>query len=144
MLQKVPKPEDVALTNAIIVDLEQALCIDRTRVYSTGISNGAGMTALLGCRIPNRLAAIAPVSGVNLVAGCPKGTPPLSVLAFHGDADGVVGYGGGHTSSSLGGIPPAPRPRQLDAWGEPGHCGRWPTAGQTCAPVQPHHRPVRR
>jgi polyhydroxybutyrate depolymerase len=94
ILPQLPAPDDVAFTNAIIDHLEQTLCIDPTRVYSTGISNGAGMTALLGCRMAKRLAAIAPVSGVNLVAGCPKGTPPVSVIAFHGDADRVVGYGG--------------------------------------------------
>src|SRR5260370_34025362 len=115
MLQKVPKPEDVALTNAIIVDLEQTLCIDRTRVYSTGISNGAGMTALLGCRIPNRLAAIAPGSGVNLVAGGPKGTPPGSVLAVHGDAEPVVGDGGRRAHPRPPRAPRRPAPRRRAA-----------------------------
>lgn len=91
------RPDDVALGGALIDRLVATGCIDRHRVYATGISNGAGLSTLLGCRLRGRLAAIAPVAGVNLVAPCPNG-PPLSVLSFHGNADPVVPFGGGSIS----------------------------------------------
>lgn len=126
ILPQLPAPDDVAFTGALIDHLEQTLCIDPTRVYATGISNGAGMSALLGCRAPNRFAAIAPVAGVNLVASCPSGTP-MSVIAFHGDADPVVAYEGGRTSASLGGIPLATVPTSVAAWGKRDRCASKPT-----------------
>lgn len=128
-------PDDVAFTNALIDHLEQTLCIDPTRVYSTGISNGAGMSTLLGCRIPNRLAAIAPVAGINLVAACPKGIP-VSVIAFHGTADPTVAYQGGHTSDSLAGLPEAPVPTSVAVWGKRARCNPKPTIRKATPHVQ--------
>jgi polyhydroxybutyrate depolymerase len=133
ILPKLPAPDDVAFTNALIDHLEQTRCIDPTRIYSTGISNGAGMSALLGCRIPNRLAAIAPVAGVNLVAGCPKGTP-MSVLAFHGSADPVVAYRGAR--SSFAGIPVVAVPKSVATWAKRAGCGSTPTISKVTRHVQ--------
>lgn len=85
--------DDVGFAEDLISWAGDSLCIDTDRVYSTGISNGAGMSVFLACEIPQRIAAIAPVAGVNLVAPCPG--PPISVIAFHGLADQVVPYTGG-------------------------------------------------
>ncbi len=57
------KPDDVAFLSAVLDRVEALTCVDATRVYATGVSNGGGMTALLGCRLAGRLAAIAPVAG---------------------------------------------------------------------------------
>lgn len=135
ILPNLAAPDDVAYTNALIDHLEQTLCIDPTRIYSTGISNGAGLSTLLGCRIPSRLAAIAPVSGVNLVASCPKGSP-LSVLVFHGNADPVVAYGGGHTSASLAGLPLDPVPTSVAAWAKRDRCTAKPTVSNPTPRIQ--------
>src|SRR6185369_1430495 len=59
------------------------------------MSNGAMFSTLLACRLPGRLAAIAPVAGVNVTRVCGRATPRVSVLAFHGTADPVVPYPGG-------------------------------------------------
>ena len=40
--------------------LEGNLCVDTSRVYSTGQSNGAQMSSALACQLPNRIAAVAP------------------------------------------------------------------------------------
>ncbi|HSO95654.1 MAG TPA: PHB depolymerase family esterase [Acidimicrobiia bacterium] len=124
-------PDDVAYTNALIDHTEQTLCIDPTRVYATGISNGAGMSALLGCRIPGRLAAIAPVAGVNLVRSCPTGTP-LPVVAFHGTTDPVVGYHGGHSTFTQ--LPVLDVPTSVAAWAARDRCAAKPTKHR----VTPH------
>ncbi len=86
---------DVAFTQSMLRTTNRTLCIDPTRVFSTGISNGAMFSTLLACALPGRLAAIAPVSGINATAVCTAGTPRVSVLAFHGTADPIVPYQGG-------------------------------------------------
>jgi polyhydroxybutyrate depolymerase len=89
-----PSEANMAFTGAIIDAVAERLCIDKHRIYATGHSNGAGMSAYLGCTSKPPLAAIAPVAGINLAKPCPHGTP-LSVIAFHGTADASVGYAGG-------------------------------------------------
>src|SRR4051794_19172809 len=96
-------PPDVAFLSSVIDAVEHDLCVDRTRVYVTGFSNGAFMTSTLGCVMADRLAAIAPVAGARFDAGCAPDRP-LPVLAFHGTADPIVAFAGG-TSVSGGSLP---------------------------------------
>ena len=86
---------DVAFVKALLARTARALCIDPKRVYATGMSNGAIFATRLACALPGRFAAIAPVAGVNATKVCGRGTPPTSVLAFHGTADPIVPYAGG-------------------------------------------------
>jgi polyhydroxybutyrate depolymerase len=83
---------NLAFTRALIENAEASLCIDTHRVYATGFSEGAGMSAYLGCKLSRQLAAIAPVAGVNVAGPCPHGKS-MSVVTFHGTADAT--YGGG-------------------------------------------------
>ena len=96
--QRPEGPPDVAFLASVLDAVEHDLCIDRTRVYVVGYSNGAFMTSTLGCVMTDRLAAIAPVAGARFDAGC---TPsrPLPVLAFHGTADPIVAFAGGDSAS---------------------------------------------
>ncbi len=89
--------DDVAFLTELIDATTAQLCIDAARVYVTGNSNGAGMATVLACELPGRIAAIGPVSGVNLAPSCPD-AEPTSVIAFHGDADPLVPYDGGTSS----------------------------------------------
>ncbi len=86
---------DVDFVKAMLATTQRTLCIDPKRVFSTGISNGAIFSTVLACALPGRLAAIAPVAGVNATDVCSAGTPPTAVLAFHGTADPIVPYNGG-------------------------------------------------
>ncbi len=124
--ERVPHPDDVTLAAAIIDRVEATSCVDPTRVYATGISNGGGLTAALGCRLTSRLAAIAPVAGVNLVAGCPHGLP-IPVLAFHGNADPTVPYQGGDPGGLLRGDHLSSVPDAVATWAEHDRCGARPT-----------------
>jgi polyhydroxybutyrate depolymerase len=92
--QRPAGPPDVAFLGSVIDAVEHDLCIDRTRVYVTGYSNGAFMASTLGCVMADRLAAIAPVAGARFDAGCAPDRP-LPVLAFHGTADPIVAFDGG-------------------------------------------------
>ncbi len=84
---------DVAFIGRLLDHLESTMCIDTGRVFATGMSNGAQMSSLLGCRMPERITAIAPVSGEEYLDPCPGA--PVPIIAFHGTADPIVKYEGG-------------------------------------------------
>ena len=86
------RPDDVAYVSDAIDDIAAQLCIDRTRVYATGFSGGGRMSSLLGCKLNNRIAAIAPVSALRWPAPCSG--RPLPILTFHGLADRQNPYDG--------------------------------------------------
>jgi polyhydroxybutyrate depolymerase len=122
-----PSDANLAFTKALVKNTAARLCIDRSRVYATGLSNGAGMAASLGCKFSPRLAAIAPVAGVNGTEPCPHGKP-MSVIAFHGTADASVGYAGG--VGALPGRPAVDLPSveaAVQAWAQRAKCRATPT-----------------
>jgi len=132
---------DVAFVQAMLTATNRALCIDRDRVFSTGISNGAMFSTLLACALPGRLAAIAPVAGVNATEACGAGTPRVSVLAFHGTADQVVPYAGGaYFGAAEGpalGVPAAkPVDDAVAAWAVFDGCGTPPKIASIADDVQ--------
>ncbi len=88
------KPDDVVFLSKVLDRVEALACVDRSRVYATGVSNGGGMTALLGCSLAWRLAAVAPVAGGYSVQPPCRPARALPVLEVHGDADEVVPYSG--------------------------------------------------
>jgi polyhydroxybutyrate depolymerase len=101
-----PEPNDVGFIDTLLDSLELQLCIDTSRVFSTGISNGAMLSVRLACSLSNRIAAIAPVAGayyapdfVNVPTEVCPGTTAVPVIAFHGTADTIVPFNGG-----LGGV----------------------------------------
>lgn len=93
---------DVAFTRAVIDRLESTRCVDSSRVYAAGFSNGAHFTHVLGCRMPERVAGIAAVGGAleNMAGGCGAG-PALPVIVIHGGADPVVGVEQGRAAVDL-------------------------------------------
>jgi polyhydroxybutyrate depolymerase len=102
-------PDDVALLRALLPSVEAAGCVDRARIYATGVSNGGGFAARVGCEMSDTIAAIAPVAGgYKALDPCPDGHR-VSVLEIHGDADRVVPYrgrpsdGAGSVAGFLGG-----------------------------------------
>jgi polyhydroxybutyrate depolymerase len=80
---------DLAFTAALLDRLETEYCVDETRVFATGFSNGAFFTHLLGCAMADRFAAIAPVSGGLITTPCDpvRGVP---VLIHHGRHDPLI------------------------------------------------------
>ena len=69
-------------------------CFDAKRISITGVSNGAGFAARLACALPDRFAAVVPVSaGYRALEPCP-GSARASFLDIHGSADTVTPYDG--------------------------------------------------
>jgi polyhydroxybutyrate depolymerase len=87
--------DDVKFTADLLDDLESRYCVDPRAVYATGKSNGAGFTGILACRMADRFAAIAPVSGAFYIRGehCAP-SRPIPVLDIHGTGDTTIPYGG--------------------------------------------------
>ena len=69
-------------------------CFDPNRISITGVSNGAGFTARMGCELPTTFAAVVPVAaGYKALDPCPA-TARASFLDIHGTADTVVPING--------------------------------------------------
>jgi len=85
--------DDVRFVSDLLDTLQRELCVDTARVYATGFSNGAFMTSRLACAMPDRIAAVVAVGGVDFPGATCNSTIP--VLAIHGTADDVVPIDGG-------------------------------------------------
>jgi len=84
--------DDVQYTSDVLDDALQKVCVDERKVYATGFSGGARMSSRLGCNLGDRIAAIAPVSGIRWTAPCNGRAVP--VVTFHGLADPQNTYAG--------------------------------------------------
>ncbi len=60
---------DVQMVGALLDHIEATFCVDRTRVYSTGMSDGGAMTSVLACEMSNRFAAFGAVAVVVACGG---------------------------------------------------------------------------
>lgn len=90
--------DDVHFVLALLDDLAVRTSIDRTRVYATGISNGAMMSYRLAAEASDRLAAIAPVAG-TLVLPFFHPTAPIPIMHIHSVDDPFARYHGGYGRS---------------------------------------------
>jgi polyhydroxybutyrate depolymerase len=74
--------------------IERVACIDPSRVYVSGISNGGYMATVLACRMAGRIAAAALFAPAVSGFGDCSPSRPLSVLEVHGTSDPIVPYAG--------------------------------------------------
>lgn len=86
--------DDLAFVGDLLDQAEATLCVDTSRVYATGLSNGAFLTSAIACQHADRVAAVAPVAGIREVDGCDPARP-VPVVTFHGTEDGFVSFDGG-------------------------------------------------
>lgn len=92
--------DDIAFLSHAIDAVADVACIDARRVYATGVSGGGRMASQLACDLSDRIAAIAPISGVRYPQA--SDTPPYTVdcnperpvpvIAIHGVWDPVNGF----------------------------------------------------
>jgi polyhydroxybutyrate depolymerase len=86
-------PSDVTFLTHLVSDLAGRYCINRRRVYATGVSGGGRMASQLACDAPGTFAAVAPVAGLRLPSPCPA-SRAVPVIAFHGTADPIDPFNG--------------------------------------------------
>ena len=119
--------DDVAFVRALLDSLSRRVTLDSSRLYATGISNGAMFAYRLACDLPGVLAAIAPVAGAVPAALAERcaGAAPVAVAAFQGTADPLLPYGGGgRGASGRGEVLSALRSAEL--WARVDGCGATP------------------
>jgi poly(3-hydroxybutyrate) depolymerase len=88
--------QDVTLTDDILKQVEDDLCIDKSRIFANGFSYGAGMSFALACARPDVFRAVGIYSGGQL-SGCSGGNSPVAYYASHGEDDGTLNISGGRT-----------------------------------------------
>ena len=89
--------DDVGFLGALIDHLIDRYPIDERRIFVTGISNGGLMSYRLGCSLPDKIRAIAPVTAQIPVAITPlcRSESAVSLVVFNGTEDPLVPYNGG-------------------------------------------------
>ena len=92
--------DDVGFFEALIEHLTTQHPIDSERVFVTGISNGGLMSFRLGCSLPDKIRAIAPVTAQIPAAIEPlcRSESAVSLAVFNGTEDPLVPYDGGQIS----------------------------------------------
>lgn len=97
-----PGVDDVQFLSRLIDSLDVDYNIDLQRVYSCGMSNGGIMSYYLACNLPNRIAAIASVTGsmLNTWFTCAPARP-FPVMEIHGTLDATVPYNGDATFKNI-------------------------------------------
>ena len=100
---------DVTFISDLIDTLSREYNLDSARVYANGLSNGGGMSFLLGCALSDRIAAVGGVAGAYLypLDEC-RPSRPVPMIAFHGTADPIVPYLGGPSRGSEARLPVIP------------------------------------
>jgi poly(3-hydroxybutyrate) depolymerase len=123
------RPNDLDFTNDLLTHMEELLCIDPSRVYSAGKSNGGGFTSVLACNatVGSRFAAFASVSGAYYDTDDIPGVGPCApaqreegypFLEFHGTTDTTAPIDGNTATH-----PKLPTIDILEGWAERNGCG---------------------
>lgn len=121
---------NTAFVRELVASLRANLCVDPKRIFAAGKSQGGFMSSWLGCMAPDLFAAVAPVSGIYEP---PATCAPIPIIEFHGSADSMVPFGGGHILI-LGNFPGAVA--VMDEWARVNGCGGPPQIEH----VTPHVR----
>jgi polyhydroxybutyrate depolymerase len=123
-------PDDVQFISDLLDYVESNLCVDTSRVYAAGVSNGGGMAARLACELSSRFAAFASIAGgYGSLPPCHP-TNPVSVVEVHGTADGSVPYNGSPPTGA-GAVRP-----WLWAWHEHDGCQGGPAVSRIAPRVE--------
>ena len=94
--------DDVGFARAVIDDIAERGCIDPSRVYATGMSNGGFLSHRLACEASDVIAAIGPVAGVlGIDSSACTPSRPVPVVHFHGTADTLIPYDGQNDFESV-------------------------------------------
>jgi len=89
--------QDVIFTDDLLKQVEDDLCVDKSRVFADGFSYGGGMSKAIGCARANVFRAIAVYSGADFLSGCDGGTMPIAYYGSHGLSDPTNAYSSGKT-----------------------------------------------
>jgi polyhydroxybutyrate depolymerase len=85
---------DIDFIVALLNQLEEDYNIESNRIYSTGMSMGGFFSFSLACRLSDRVAAVASVTGSMYQPAINNCLPvkPMPIIQIHGTEDGIVQY----------------------------------------------------
>jgi poly(3-hydroxybutyrate) depolymerase len=88
-----PNDRDVNFTDDMLAAISSDLCIDTSRVFTTGFSYGAGMSIALACVRPDKFRA-AIVYAAGFISGVQPAqcTTPIAFFEAHGVDDQIINY----------------------------------------------------
>ncbi len=86
---------DIAFLEAMLTRFETELCIDQSRLLSTGFSFGGMMSDLIACQLGRTFRAIAPMAGTLITSYQTCVDEPVAALIIHGTTDDPVPIMGG-------------------------------------------------
>jgi len=112
--------DDVGFVRALVSSLESQLCVNSSRIYATGLSNGAFLSHRLACNASDIFAAVAPVEGSLIYCPCLP-TKPVSIMLFEGNLDVNIPFDGGYGCPFPGSEFPT-IPSTMNAWLARGQC----------------------
>jgi len=135
-LQLAELQDDVAFIRDLLEHLEETLCIDPSRIYAAGISNGSAFAHRLACLLPDRIAAVAAVAAFVYPAAVCGDAPPVPIIAFHGTADACVPYEGGVTTCGRGNLPVPAVETSAENWARHNGCATEPARSQVSEHVR--------
>ncbi len=93
-----PNVDDVGFVAELLDHLEDNLCVDTNRIFTTGMSNGGFMSSALSCVLSERFAAATSVAGISFAEGDCDPSRAVPLLHVHGTADVVVPFEGGDST----------------------------------------------
>jgi len=127
-------PDDVTFIADLIESIQRTHNIDRARIYANGLSNGGGLSFLLSCTMPDRIAAVGLVAAAHLFEwNLCKDLRPVPMIAFHGTADDAALYQGGR--SWVVSIPFPSIPNVTARWARRNQCAPTPVESQVALDV---------
>ena len=120
--------DDLGFTQAVLSGVESHYPVDMKHVTATGISNGAILTELLGCREAAYFTLVVPVEGqiaTTFSSNC-KPTKPISVYEIHATSDPLIPYSGGTFSGVGGPVSVLSAPKSVARWAMIDKCSAKP------------------
>ena len=116
--------EESAFVADLLDKLEAELCIDASRVYLAGMSNGAAISTSIACALPGRVAAIAEVGATASPRTCAPGVS-IPIITFRGTEDMCVPYEGGTSQCGMQ-LPVVAAEESARQWAEQDACNPVP------------------
>ena len=129
--------EDATFIADLVDEIQRSYNIDRTRIYANGLSNGGGMSFILSCTMPDRIAAVGLVASAQLWpwSVC-RDDRPVPMIAFHGTDDNAAPYVGGQSPQSWIVARPFPSiPAWTANWGRRNQCDPTPVESRVAPDV---------
>lgn len=108
---------DAAFTQKLLDYLSDHFCVDFSRRFATGMSNGSAVTFNLACIGYLGFSAYGSVAATYYIPQC-AAARPAPIIYFHGTKDPVVPFNGGPTI----GASVQPAPDVLQKWASHNHC----------------------